>query len=793
MTVSSSTSRADYNGNGVTLDFAVPYRFLSNTDLLVLRTLAGVSTTLTLDSIGADGFTVTGAGQPSGGTLTVVTAPAVGETLSILRQMSLTQLTDYIPNDPFPAESHERALDKLTMIVQEQNEKITRTIILPPGLPGVSANLPAPEADFLIGWNPTATGLRNVNPIGAGDLTLRTDLDTNSANAGSDLVTFHDTLAVNYVKTLTDIKNGETVSILRFVNPLQISAIKARTSVYNATTDIQAAFDSAARALDFHDGLFRIGTGLTLTGKTDFSLIADGAVLYIDNAITGLTITAMDGFKLHGELNFTGLNTATGFNISGIQNSQFAGFRAKGLAVGGILGAPTNKTYGGVSVPDQTRLHGFTAIGCGVGFRVDGEYYELVSPQIMGCSSYGLHARGGNLSVTGGVINGNRIGVYVQGGVIGNSDHGRLCGVTMNHNLAANLYIKDTDYSFHVTGCDLWAAIGDGTANGQLTEAGRTTSFGVYLQNCDNISLNSNKIARNRVNVGIDGLATSDLSHNNYISDAARTTSHLKEYGANHSTYGLNAQNIYGPNSFDGALLGGSSIRYELLTSSLTQANRLGCSVGTTGSNMSKADGTVSGAYDFVGDNQSLYLTSDTPATVTVSSALSNQTFGVLFDSVSAGTKAVTFTGALGITTQTAGVTVAGNVVTFKNDGLYIFSPTADLRWVISCAGGNEAVLTPAFTGTWANLAGGFETVGYWKDINGDVVLRGAMNVLGVSNTSAFTLPAGYRPAAKVAMPIGCDAGKSGFVVVNIDGTVVPTYEAASSFVSLSGLRFRPA
>lgn len=627
----------------------------------------------------------------------------------------------------------------------------------------------------------------------AADVTVWTREDV-SANAGdADAIAFDDLIAPAYLKTLSDIENGKTVSILRFIDPTKISGIKDRTSVYNTTSNLQTAFDSGAKALEMHDGLFRIGTALTLANKTDFSLISNGAVLYIDNPVTGLVLSNMDGFKLDGELNFTGLNTATGFNISATTNSQFAGFRSKGLAVGGILGVPSGKTYGGVSVPDQTRLHGFTAIGCGVGFQVDGEYYEMVSPQVMGCSSYGLHIKGGNFNATGGVINGNRIGVFVEGGVIGNSDHGKLCGVTINHNLAAGVYIKNTDYAFHISGCDIWATIGDGTANGQLTEEGRTTSFGVYLKNCDNINMVGNTIARNRVNVGIDGIATSILSNNNYVSDPARTTSHLKEYGANHSTYGLNAQNIYGPNSFDGALLGGGTARYELLTSNLTQANRVGCSVGTTGSNMSKADGSVSGAYDFVGDNEVLYLTSSTPATVTISSALSNQSFGVLFDSVSFGTKLVTVTGALALTSHTDGAAVSGATVTFKNDGLYLFTPTADLRWDITCAGGNETVLTPTFTGTWANLAGGFETVGYWKDTNGDVVLRGAMNVLGVSNTSAFTLPAGYRPAAKVALPFGCDAGKSGFVVINTDGTVVPTYEAASTFVSLSGLRFRPA
>lgn len=129
MTVSTTTSRADYTGNGVTVAFSVPFYFLDATHLTVLRTVVatGVSTTLVL---GSD-YTVTGAGVPAGGTVTCTVAPTAAQKLSILRNVPLTQLTDYVPNDPFPAESHERALDQLTMEVQQVNEALSRAITYP--------------------------------------------------------------------------------------------------------------------------------------------------------------------------------------------------------------------------------------------------------------------------------------------------------------------------------------------------------------------------------------------------------------------------------------------------------------------------------------------------------------------------------------------------------------------------------------------------------------------------------------------------------------------------------------
>lgn len=195
MTVQSSTSRADYDGNGVTVEFTVPFRFLRNEDLLVLRTDVNTNlvTTLVLDSIGVDGYTVSGAGTPNGGSIHVVTAPTGApslQKLAILRSVQITQQTDYLANDPFPAESHERALDKLTMIVQQQAESISRSVTLPPQSVGVSTQLPGAQSLAPLVWSADETRLENGNPFGTGDMLLRPDLASNDNGKGSSLVSF---------------------------------------------------------------------------------------------------------------------------------------------------------------------------------------------------------------------------------------------------------------------------------------------------------------------------------------------------------------------------------------------------------------------------------------------------------------------------------------------------------------------------------------------------------------------------------------------------------------------------
>jgi len=128
MTVSSTTTKNSYSGNGSTTVFAYGFKVFDEDDLtVILRTDA--TGTETVQSITTN-YTVSGVGNASGGNVTFVTAPASGITVVIRRASPLTQTTDYTPNDPFPAASHEDALDNLTFIAQQQQEELDRAIKL---------------------------------------------------------------------------------------------------------------------------------------------------------------------------------------------------------------------------------------------------------------------------------------------------------------------------------------------------------------------------------------------------------------------------------------------------------------------------------------------------------------------------------------------------------------------------------------------------------------------------------------------------------------------------------------
>lgn len=190
MTISTTTSRAVYAGNGVTTIFSFPYRFLANGDLEV--TLFD-SVGLPYPQVLTTNYTVTGADADAGGSVTMLVAPAVGQTLVIRRVVDLTQETDYISGDAFSAETHERALDKLTMQDQQLQEQVNRTIRTPLDDTTFDGQLPAIVPGRFLRVNDSGTALELVSVVNTGELVVTPYIetlldDTNAAAARGTLV-----------------------------------------------------------------------------------------------------------------------------------------------------------------------------------------------------------------------------------------------------------------------------------------------------------------------------------------------------------------------------------------------------------------------------------------------------------------------------------------------------------------------------------------------------------------------------------------------------------------------------
>ncbi len=117
MSLSSETSRVQYAGNGSSVTaYAVPFKFLDNDHVqVVLKDSDGTEVTLEETTH----YTLTGAGEDSGGELLTVTGYDSSYSLTIYRDLPFTQPSDYESQGAFPAESHETALDRVTMLCQQ--------------------------------------------------------------------------------------------------------------------------------------------------------------------------------------------------------------------------------------------------------------------------------------------------------------------------------------------------------------------------------------------------------------------------------------------------------------------------------------------------------------------------------------------------------------------------------------------------------------------------------------------------------------------------------------------------
>jgi hypothetical protein len=127
MTISSTTVKNSYSGNSSTTVFAYTFKIFADSDIqVIIRSSTGTETTKTITTH----YTVSGAGNANGGSVTFLTAPVTGETVVLIRNVPQTQAIDYIANDPFPAETHEEGLDRATMTIQQMQEEINRSIKL---------------------------------------------------------------------------------------------------------------------------------------------------------------------------------------------------------------------------------------------------------------------------------------------------------------------------------------------------------------------------------------------------------------------------------------------------------------------------------------------------------------------------------------------------------------------------------------------------------------------------------------------------------------------------------------
>lgn len=169
MTISTTSAKSRYAGDGTTTNFPTGFKFLDGDHVkVILRRTDGS------ESLWEEGthYTLSGAGAPGGGTVAVSTSPtdhtpAPGETLVVKLAVPARQETSLPLGGAFPSTAVEVMADLAALRDQEIQEAIGRTLKFKETTALADLELPEPEANKVLMANAMGDGLVWQNPQGA--------------------------------------------------------------------------------------------------------------------------------------------------------------------------------------------------------------------------------------------------------------------------------------------------------------------------------------------------------------------------------------------------------------------------------------------------------------------------------------------------------------------------------------------------------------------------------------------------------------------------------------------------
>ncbi|MDA9796203.1 hypothetical protein N9B93_01155 [Candidatus Pelagibacter ubique] len=247
MTISSTTVKNSYSGNGTLDTFNYTFKIFANADIqVIIRDATGTETVKNLTTH----YTVTGAGSASGGTIVFTSGniPTATETVVLRRASPQTQSIDYIANDAFPAESHEEGLDRSMMAIQQLQEEVDRSIKL-------SRTNTMNSTEFTIGSNDRAGKIFGFDSNG--ELVVSQELGTFKGNwSASTTYSARDIVKDTSTNNIFLANTGHTSSGSQPLTTntdsakwdLLVDAASATTSATNAANSATAAATSATNA-----------------------------------------------------------------------------------------------------------------------------------------------------------------------------------------------------------------------------------------------------------------------------------------------------------------------------------------------------------------------------------------------------------------------------------------------------------------------------------------------------------------------------------------------------------------
>ena len=510
MTVSAQTPVNSSTANGVTTVFPYQFKILRDADLEVL--VDGVVKTLSTH------YTVSGAGNNSGGDVTFVTAPAADAIVVRRRNMQLVRTTDYQYQGDLPNMVLNPDLDAPILMAQQLQEQVSRAARGPAGETWAELPAAADRLDKMLAFDAT-TGAPELSTFTATEVASAVAA-AYAAGSTADAVTYLPS-GTGAVATSVQAKLRQIVSAWDFMTSAQITDCSARTGALDVTAAVQAAIDS-----------------LTNGGRVVFPPgVYDVTGLRIDGTSGTLTNVTLEGYGPASEIRIHAGNTS---NV--IKAAAGSGFRITGLRIRGGLG----RSVTAVAAPSR-------------GLWVTGTSYTAGdTAEVSSSDAATTSVLAGNLvyqctsnHVAGATFAGDKASKWTTSAVA------NLNTVDISYGTRNNIYL-DGVVNASVDNCELldsvYAGINPGTGPVQTANAGTGSSYikiqNNHFYNCTNgvasgkttySSIDGNTL-RSCITYGIvidDPTSSGNAVTNNTVTGAGSHGIYL--YGADTSTVSGNA------------------------------------------------------------------------------------------------------------------------------------------------------------------------------------------------------------------------------------------------------------
>lgn len=213
----------------------------------------------------------------SGGTVTFITPPKAGHTVTLVRQLDLERTTDFQEGGALRATALNHELDYQMACMQQVSDQASRAVLYPPSAPQLANDLflPLPNAGKSLMWNAAGTALEN-SDIEVNTLTRTMEESIKTVLSQTEIAQSSATTATAEIDRAAEKIADITKQVSLVTQQVQTSAEQITTAITQANTASAAAATAIEQAT--------LATQKAKTAETAASTATEQATLSSQNA-----------------------------------------------------------------------------------------------------------------------------------------------------------------------------------------------------------------------------------------------------------------------------------------------------------------------------------------------------------------------------------------------------------------------------------------------------------------------------------------------------------------------------